>query len=144
MFTVDSLLEMAVEADAASLAVTGFDRMDERRRSEQALLCAEWMQANGLTEVEAIGPFGHKDLKRGQKVRIKAGAVIRCFCNEIPACGKAVVRPYTVTVHSADQGWVGHDHHIRGRIDVRNQQVHWAGTGGYWRWTDATNVEVIE
>jgi hypothetical protein len=160
MFTPDSLLEMAVDfetkgneqaalgnqSDPATRERSDFfgKAYEFRRKSMEATVCAEWMENHDITEAATIGPFGNITVERGKKIRIKAGAVVFGFGTEIPNGGKIVTRKYIVAIHRADNGFAidangGH----RGKAEVRNQQVHWAGTGGYWRWTDASNVEIL-
>ena len=154
MFTPNRLLEMSLEyeqqaADMYALSTPGVysehynKAYDLRKKAMEALVCAEWMERHGITEAPMIGPFGNISAERGTKVRIKAGSVINGFGPEFAKGQKIIERPYTVNVHSVEFGyayspaWTGNRD-----IEVKNQRVEWVGSGGYWRWTDSSNVEI--
>lgn len=159
MFTPDSLLEMAVafeaqadlfhdlgnKANAGERSDYFGKAYDFRRKAMEATTCAEWMENHGISEAPMIGPFGNIKIEQHTKVRIKAGALIFGFGSEFKTGPKTNKRAYTVTVDRCDRNGFAVDatNGHRGKAEVRNQQVHWAGTGGYWRWTDASNVEVL-
>lgn len=107
--------------------------LSAQRRRDQALMAASWLEREGRREARFVGPFGNPLPQRGQTVRVKRGV-------EVSGTGKnhKVVsgRSDVVTVHRVVPGWAERD-------GVRNPLVVWAGTGGYWRWTDANNVEII-
>jgi len=136
MFTPDSLLQIAVDAEIAAQTEDCDQRWSLMRRRDAALATAAWMERNGVTEAANIGPFGNIALPSG-KVRVRKGAPLRGTGNHVP---ETTGTSYVIKVVSVDEGYVFDD----GRtITLRNQTVHWAGRGGYWRWTDVTNVERI-
>lgn len=110
-------------------------RNSAHQRSEQALACAEWMERNGIERLRLVGPFGTLSFTRGQHVRLAKGSIIYGTGSGIPRGGKPLGRETAVTLHSIDPGYV--DVSTR---EVRQPKVTWAGSGGYWRWTDANNV----
>jgi hypothetical protein len=57
---------------------------------------------------------------------------------------KVAGRDYTVTVHRVDAGYINSHWHSHKRHEaVRNQNVVWAGEGGYWSYADTADVEII-
>lgn len=154
MFTPESLLQIATGAETRYKGLlvefppgtSNDERNDARRRMEQALVCAEWMQTGGHTELTHVGPFGAIDLKQGDRIRIRKGAVVFSTAPNIGREGVTLPRAQVVTVRSVDQGYVDTDHHYHRSRDkdaspVRQARVRWSGAGSYWRWTDITNVE---
>lgn len=139
MFTPDSLFQIALDAQAQLDAIPNHIDWSLVRRRDEALHTAAWMEQHGVTEAVSIGPFGNADIKQGTKVRVRKGAKIGGTGTNVPDKAGAT---YTVEVVSIDAGSVSED--LRGEIRLRNQTVHWAGRGGYWRWTDVTNVEPIQ
>ena len=76
-------------------------------------------------------------IKNGDRIKVLKGSHIH---GTFPGHEKVAKRSYTVTVFGADVGWNTISPH---RDDVgRAPKVCWAGTGGYWHYTDADNVEV--
>lgn len=150
MITIDHLLNIAVNAESkrknpANDLGRGADyTLDCLQRD--AMTAAQWLEEKGLTEIKQIGNFGGKDLKRGDKVRIKKGTRILSmhprYTRENP---KIARRDYVVTVYDTYQGFVQSHWHSH-KIDqaVRNQQVVWPGEGGYWCMVDTSEVEVVE
>ncbi len=113
--------------------------------SKAALLCATWMDKQGAAELVFVGQFGPVMPHRGQKVVIRKGAVI--FTTRtgkgVPSGGVVSVRDQTVTVFSADRGYVDWSGTSRaGPECLRQARVTWIGAGGYYRWTDANNVRI--
>lgn len=152
MFTPDSLLKMSVDytrqADEISASMGDTRGYNEhlwqlRRKAREALVCAEWMENNGVSETPMIGPFGNIRVEKGAKVRIKAGAIVNGFGPEFVNGQKTIQRAYTVYIKSVDAGYAL-SRSDTGNIkdEVCNQRVDWSGTGGYWRWTDTTNIEI--
>jgi hypothetical protein len=120
------------------------DRNAARELSEIALECARWMEMRGIAEMAHVGPFHTFLPKRGDRIRIKKGAIVFSTAPGVGREGVAVTRAQVVTVRDADRGYVSSDG-FRGSGDdrFRQGQVRWAGVGGYWRWTDLNNVELI-
>jgi hypothetical protein len=160
MFTPEKLLEIAVDAMAVyktkpSGVTRSSDEMDSYRVAQQAETCALWLERFGNGQpVESIGPFGNKDIKTGDHVRVKKGARLytthpaykRVHEADGGSYDKIAGTAYVVKVSHENNGWAPypnhyHDHELKHKL--RNQTVHWAGTGGYWFWTDATNVEKV-
>jgi hypothetical protein len=74
-------------------------------------------------------------MERGSKVRIPKGTVIT---GTFPEGIKEAQRTYTVRVHAFDKGYP-ESVISEGRVD----RVCWVGTGGYWHYADASDVEEI-
>lgn len=161
MFTPESLIELSIEnmaiykAPGAGIPRTR-EQMDAYRLANQAETCALWLERFGSgAAVEQIGPFGAKKINKGDKIKIKKGAHLytthpkykRNYLPNGETYDKIAGKDYIVEVHSVDNGWApepGHYHDHELHHKVRNQQVHWAGEGGYWFWTDTTNIETFD
>lgn len=116
-----------------------------RELSEHALDVAAWMEAQGMKEAAFAGPFGPPLPAKGDRVQIRRGALV--LSTSPRAKSVSLQRALTVTVHSAHRGWVEPAARCRtggraasGERDVKGPEIHWAGAGGYWRWTDAANI----
>jgi len=133
MFTPERLLNIAVEAErqAKSNPASAFEA---RRTAQEAIACAVWMEKNGIPELPCVGPFTDRLPRRGDKVRIKAGAKISSTSDR---SRRILTRAYKVTVHDAFLGSVRDG-------DISQPTVHWAGSGGYWCWTDLASVEFLD
>jgi hypothetical protein len=74
---------------------------------------------------------------RGQEIKLRKGSVVR---STNPSKKEYTLsRNQKVTVHSYYpplKGW--------GDYPAKNAEVHWAGTGGYWCWTDVENIVTDE
>ena len=148
MLSPESLLELATSSEAEYRELqklhppgTVHDRRNEARRSmEEAMACAAWMEKNGHKELAYVGPFGSLPFSRGVRVRVRKGAVVHGI--KVPKGGVPAKTSHIVTVHSVDKGYVWHDG-PDGRDAVHQPRIHWAGTGGYWRWVDANDVELV-
>ncbi len=90
---------------------------------------------SGVTDIEGTpipkplkNPF-----RKGQKVVIPAGTVVRFHGEEI-----LTERKQTVTVHMTTEGYYDDSRSVHGwdRIRLRQPTVTWPGSGGYWK--DAT------
>lgn len=132
MFTPNRLVEMAIEFEARGT-------YEGRRDAEQAMLCARYMEQKGITEAIQIGPFSPYSFVKGDKVRVKLGSVIRKPTHPNMGDGPSKKR-YNIEVFSFNPGYVYEDD---GQIKLWNAEVCWPGTGGYWFYTDATNVERV-
>ncbi|KWU26294.1 hypothetical protein [Burkholderia cenocepacia] len=156
MFTKESLRQMADMAEKSyrELLVlhppgTVHDgRNDAHDLMDRARICADWMEAHGIEQTANIGPFMTTLPKRLQQVRIRKGARIFGTGPKIGREGEITQRARVVVVHSVDKGYID-THTGRKWVDERHApvvvqaRVHWAGTGGYWRWTDIENVEIV-
>jgi len=116
MYTVDSLLQIAAGAE------TGLGSFNE---SENALICALWMEKNGIEQLPAVGPFGGSPFRAGQRVTIKKGTFIQ---TTHPKGNRHAGRDYTVTLQRVSQGYV----HKIDNPSVYQPQVIWVGAGGYY------------
>lgn len=149
MYTCGSLLEIAEAAEAEYKqlseqypAGTIHDgRNDARRRMEQAVACAHWMEKMGLKELSYVGPFGALPFKRKSRVRVRKGALVHSLHPQ--SKGTAPSRAaQVVTVYFVDPGFVNFLDTRDG--EVRQPRITWAGAGGYWRSVDANDVELVE
>lgn len=136
MLSTGNLLLLACEEEAAGNA----------RQAADAMNAARWLEEEGLSEIHQIGNFGGKDIRKGQKVRIKKGTVILSlhprYTRDNP---KVAGRDYVVTAYDVYQGYIqSHWHPHDRRNAVRNQQVVWPGEGGYWCMVDTALVEIVE
>ncbi len=97
------------------------------------------MDRVGVARGVYVRAFGPRIPSKGRMVKIREGPVVY---STHPSMRQAVLgRDLVVKVHSADRGWVGTGVNFSGsEVVVRQAQVHWSGTGGYWRWTDANNI----
>lgn len=151
--TLDELLEIACKADQAIRLHQGVRPFPEDARNayydlENAMSAAKWLEDGGLTEVEQIGPFGRLDIKRGDKVKIKAGSIIRTTHPKYDFYKnpKIARRSYTVNVHDVSEGWIANGWwpHRRTHPEThREQQITWAGEGGYWCWLYTKDIELV-
>jgi len=113
---------------------------------EGARAAIRWLSEGGLTAAEQVGPFGSKNVKRGDKIVIRKGTVIHTthprWNRQNP---KIAGRDYTVEVHDVYEGHIQSNWHSHKRDQaVRNQQVVWAGTGGYWCWVESKDAELVD
>ena len=138
MYTVDVLLTMAAEADALfndrRVAAKNYSELHNIR--ELAMACAEWMDTNGFSELPWVGPFGKPPFKKGDVVRVKKGA--RIYSTK-KSNSKNAGRNYPVTLAYVHPGYVSHWRDV----SVEQPKVEWAGAGGYWCWTDPSNVQLV-
>lgn len=148
MFTPTSLREMAARANAEYLELLKQHppgtyhegRNKARDLAERAELCAKWMEQQGIAELAHVGPFSSfSQLAKGMQVRIRKGSIVHSTKGE----PRTTARDQVIKVHFFDLGYV--DIYARAETDVgvRQPRVTWAGAGGYWRWTDLNNVELL-
>ena len=150
-YTPASLLALAERKDAEYRELLELhppgtineERNNAHDLSRVAFACAAWMEAGGHKELSHVGPFHSFMPNRAQKVLVRKGSVIFSTSPKMSCDGTVAGRDQVVTVHSMDQGFVV-DEGRRGKPDVRQGCVHWAGAGGYWRWTELTNIELVE
>jgi hypothetical protein len=116
------------------------ERNKARREMNEARACAEWMMRNDRAEIANLGPHMTVKLEKGQKVRIKSGSLICGTDSKIPVGGKIFPKAQDIEVHRVVKGYFDY---YDGSPKVVQAAVHWAGPGGYWRWTDLNNVEII-
>ncbi|WP_432263396.1 hypothetical protein [Cupriavidus sp. TMH.W2] len=149
MHTPASLYEYAASAESTYRTLLSefgpgtvhVGRNEARRQMEAARACAAWMEANGFSEIANVGPYMGTTISRGDKVYIRKGARIDGTGSTIPREGADLKRRQLVTVVSVDRGYLDFSEPSRNPKIVQGR-VHWAGAGGYWRWTDINNVEL--
>lgn len=152
MFTPEKLLAIAAESEAKYKnllarfppGTINSERNEARKRADEALVCAEWMENQKISALNFVGPFAVRLLARGQKVKIKAGSIVHSTRPKSERGGRALKRAQTIKIHSLDHGGCfGGPYSYTSRDEsepVVNPKVHWAGSGGYWCWTDANNI----
>lgn len=139
-YTPDGLLEQAraaAEAHERLLAqhppgTFNQERNDARDLRDKLLACAKHMQDQGIASAMHVGPFSAEQFRKGQRVRIRAGARVRS--TNPKARQVQATRARVVTVFSIDRGYVCDD-------GVRNPEVCWVGTGGFWCYADLNDVQ---
>lgn len=134
MLTVNSLLDTAIAAE----------QLGDHRVSMEAMAAAEWMELRGVEQIAQIGNFGGQNLRKGDRVRIKKGTVIRSMhprhSRDNP---KVAGRDYVVTLHDVYNGYMPTHYHRHESRPFRNQQIVWPGEGGYWCHVDTSLVEIV-
>ena len=76
------------------------------------------------------------------KTRIRKGSIVKSTAPDWPLAGRPLKRDTEVRVAYRDAGYSKPGY--RGEPDIKvPATVRWAGSGGYWRWTDATNTESV-
>lgn len=110
---------------------------DLRRRSQMALQIAEHLMDNGIASAKHAGPFSTAIFDDGQTVKVKAGA-LRYSTHPQVRHGEVVPRDFKVRIWRAYSG-----HIMEHRGEIVSPSVHWVGRGGYYFWTDASNVEAL-
>lgn len=136
----ERLLEIALGFEAA-LPGAGSGLHSYRLHAFQgmAMWIAARMEAQSLPPVQAIGPFRGAKFTKGDRLKIRTGALISSTSKRL--C-RTLNRSYSVTVHSFSEGYF--DEFARDELhQIQNPQVHWIGTGGYWCWTDVNNMEPV-
>lgn len=130
MYTIERLAEIASSNKGGPLYYS-------------AIHAIEHMKKMGVTEIERIGPFHAgeiKEVEKGQIVVLKSGSLVKSFN---PSKKEFTLsRRHKVRVNRMDRGFV-YPPEERGRNNIRETTVVWAGTGGYWCWTSIENVEAI-
>lgn len=106
-------------------------------------------QRCGRTDGTHVGYHEDAELpiKRGDRVRIRAGAEIR---TTLPDPARRLLinkRPRTITVHSMDCGRSDVAGYSPGGLPIfrplDDPGVCWPGTGGYWHHAKLTDVELL-
>jgi len=151
LLTPEVLLEMAAQADAEERELskefppgTVHDRRNLMHQVTQcALMCAEWLERQDCKAMSFVGPFGPTMPRKGQQVVLRKGSTVFGF--KVPKEGIVTTRNQPIKVNDSDRGYVDWSGIARsGRdYDFRQAKVTWAGTGGYWRWTDANNLRLM-
>jgi hypothetical protein len=105
------------------------------------------MEQNNIEEIAHVGDFSSFELKKGQQVRLRRGAIIYSTSPSVGRGGKVNTLNRKIKVDYVNSGYID-IYSLYGFSDdseksVRNGQVNWAGAGGYWFWTDINNVEFI-
>jgi hypothetical protein len=146
MYTIDKLMNIALEAEKEYLELRknfppgtyNKQRNDAFQLNHDALICAAWMEKEGIIEIENIGPFTStlsKMLDKNDRVKIKKGSIVHSTHPSIPREGIVTSKVQTVTIRSIDKGYIQDE-------TVKNGTVHWAGTGGYWKWCSINDVSI--
>lgn len=149
MYTPDSLLQLAADYESQlqpqKVGEPNYNNYDLRMKAERAMQVAQYMEQRGITEVRSIGPFHEAGPTRGQKVRLKAGALRFSTNPKVPREGEIIPRAFTITVHDTHGGFVypERDREHGTDITVVNAKVNWVGTGSYWYWVDLNDVEIV-
>lgn len=153
MFTKDSLIAVAELAEAkynerieAGFGVGTYDkeRNDARRLVSKAMAAAVHMEQNGIESAVAVGEFCTVKLNKGDRVRIKAGAKIWGTHPQYRNGGRHISRSRVVSVWRLDEGYTPAEGDVlRHTHALRNPQVCWVGTGGYWFYADVNDVEIL-
>lgn len=150
MFTRDSLLELAVQQDEivkSTATPPGIRCSDEhlaaRRQRDKALAAASWMEQEGVSQLAHVGEFLSFQLHKDQQVRLRRGARIHSTNPQVSREGKINTLNRQIRVFDVHSGFIATNGYsaLHGG-PLRNAEVHWVGTGGYWYWTDINNVEV--
>lgn len=146
----DELLAIAIDAEATYQRLLKihppgtFDkaRNDAHWLQEQALICATWLEAHGMTELANIGSFMTTKLAKGQRVRIRKGSFVSTTHPQYRG-GLTTARDRYVTVFDVHAGYV--DPSPRSNTDqVQNPTIHWVGASSYWFWSDLNNVDILD
>lgn len=110
--------------------------------SEQALalLCAEWMESNGVEGAAHVGPFSAVEMPSmeemlGQAVYLKSGASFQSLRPKHPI--GTVTRAHNVTVANVRPGSVYRD---ADGLHCVPPKICWAGTGNHLCYVDANSV----
>ena len=140
MFTPDALLDIAIqaEADVKAAQASGGSVYPHYRRAQEAMVCAEWLDAQPVKVTPFVGSFGDVHYSRGDRVRIKHNSMIHS--TNPTRRHRASKISYMVNVFFFFEGWVNTSARRDDEL-VRQPRVDWVGQGGYWCWTDAQNVE---
>lgn len=148
MYSTSSLLAIASEAEKQYLNLQAqhppgtihMGRNAAYSQMQQALACATWLETQSVQEMANVGPFMATHIVRGQRVRICRGARVFGTGPKAERGGTLTKRAYVVTVHSSDSGYI--DSCSR-QPKIVQGKITWAGTGGFWRWTDLNSVETL-
>lgn len=148
MFTPSKLLDIAVaqqgivDANPQTPGTMNNINYQARKLRDKALTAGEWMEHNGHAELAHVGDFSSFKLENGQTVRLRKGAVVYSTNPQVPREGQLNKLNRKIRIHHVICGFT--DGVVSGYGEpVRNPTVNWAGTGSYWYWTDANNVELI-
>ena len=144
MITVQYLLDLAIEQEAIYRELSAKfppgtisrERSDAHQTHTQALIAADWMEKNGIRSALHVGPFSSVTIRAEKPIQIRSGSLILTTHPKgsvISTQSQKIER-----FHRIDKGYVSE----RERAVV-NPKLVWAGTGGYWRWTDLNNVEQL-
>jgi len=147
--TPEWLFAMATEQEALYLALkeefpSGTKHEGKsiaRRHMEDALACAQWLERQQGGSLERVGPYGGVKIRRGQVIRVARGSLIFSTQSKWPRAGKISIRAQVVKLDRLSEGCVDWS---EGEPRIVQAGAHWPGEGGYWRWTDANNVSVVE
>lgn len=99
---------------------------------------AALLRNNKRPPVSSIFSFSlvpHALPRRGDKVKVHKGAIVRSTHPSYPRQGKTLAREQTVEVHSVHTGSYN-SHHAEDGIGWHPVEITWAGSGGYWMCTN--------
>ena len=152
MFKVATLISMAEDAQQRYDALLqkhpsgtfNEERNLARQESATLMACAEWMMDNNIDQMANVGPLIGTPVKKGQRVRVRKGAKVTGTFQGGKE-GIILARSQVVTVHALDKGYLnfleGRDRKSPKMVQSR---VVWAGSGGYWRYAELNDVEVLK
>jgi hypothetical protein len=146
-FTYEILMGIAEDAMINyKQAPIGF-KSEYYKQYEDALICAEHMLKNKILSLPYVGPFGIVNIKRGDLVNIEKGSSLFTthpkykLRRDNPVAGKTYrVRVFNVTQGYITESW-GRASREMDRVP-KSPEIHWVGSGGYWFWTDISNVKL--
>lgn len=151
MFTPSKLLDIAiaqqavVDANPQTPGTSNDVNYQARKLRDKALAAGEWMERNGHAALDHVGDFSTFKLNNGQTVRLRKGAVIHSTNPQVPREGQINKLNRKIRIHHVICGFTDYCGMVADRDEpIRNPSVNWSGTGSYWYWTDANNVEVVE
>lgn len=119
-----------------SLGLDGQSK-DGCQLAADAIACAEWLEAAGISELTFVGPFGSHSLAIGDIVIVRAGARTYSTRPSVPRSGTVSIRSKQVKIVRLSVGCVDRS---CSPPAIRNPSVTWAGHSGYWCWTDLNNL----
>lgn len=160
-YTPDRLREIAAQAKAVYEPLSAqfppgtiHDvRNNAYQLKEEAEQCSQWMQLKGLESLWHVGSLDGRVLRKGMRVRIRSGALLKSMHPKHRGKPQLVERARVVTINDTYTGFVeqlGMHAFVRKGGEqallesVRQPQVVWAGSGGYWCEVDANEVEPID
>lgn len=93
--------------------------------------------------VSILGHFMLADMRipeAGDEVIVRKGAYLRSYHPSFNMKGKITARKQRVTVDHVIGGYIDFHH----GIVIKNPEVRWAGSGGYWKWVSPADMDVVE
>lgn len=159
-YTPDRLREIAAQAQAVYESLladfppgTIHDvRNNAYQLKEEAAQCAQWMQLKALESLWHVGSLDGRLLHKGMRVRVRPGALLKSMHPKHRGTPQRIERARVVTVNDTYTGFVeqlgmrafvGKQDERALLESVRQPEVVWAGSGGYWCTVDANEIEII-